>query len=195
MRRVLSCYSICMLRLVTIWLLCVLFSSRGWAGEGPYPSTPIYNPSSKSYFQLFDDNKRPGNWEAARTRAEMKSFKGVKGRLAVVDSAETHDFIVRKFDLNDRKWSVWIGLRYWCKTHMLQWESGLPYSPSEPGRFKIWHGEWSRNSENDCRFTASQAKGFTPVYYRTIGSVTRWQAVGAAKYFGFYLVEFPTGKP
>jgi len=143
---------------------------------------------------LFDDNRRPGTWDAAKIRAEEKSFKGVRGRLAVVDSAETHDFILRTFDLNERKWSVWIGLRYWCKSHMLQWEWGRPYSPTEPGRFKIWHSQWSRNSDNDCGFTMSQMKGYAPVYYRTIGSTTRWQAVGAAKYFGFYLVEFATGK-
>lgn len=175
-------------------LLCLLYAGSVWAADGPVPSAPIYNPYSKSYFQLFDDNLRPGNWVAAKRRAEMKSFKGVRGRLAVVDSKETHDFIIRAFNLTQHKWGVWIGLRYWCVAHLLQWEQGRPYSPSDPSKFKIWHSRWSRNTENDCSFTESAKEGFVPVYYRTIGNITRWQAVGAAKYFDYYIVEFPTGK-
>lgn len=127
-------------------------------------------------------------------RAAAKSFKGVRGRLAVIDSVETHDFVLRTFDLTQRKYQVWIGLRYWCTAHLLQWEGHLPFSPSDPGQFKMWHSQWSRTDENACSFTKSSKLGFAPVYYRTIGNVTRWQAVGAAKYFSYYLVEFPTGK-
>lgn len=162
------------------------------AGEA-LPRTPIYNPASKSYFQLFDDNTYPGNWEAARNRAAMKAFKGVRGRLAVVDSPQTHEFLLRAFDLDRRKLSVWIGLRYWCSARLLQWEDGRPFSPSEPDRFRLWHAEWSRSDENACSLSRSAKVGFAPVYYRTIGGLTRWQAVGAAKYFSYYLVEFPTG--
>jgi len=175
-------------------LLCMVYTGALWAAEGPYPSAPIYNPSSKSYFQLFADNGNPGTWDTAKVRAEAKTFKGVRGRLAVIDSAETHAFVVRTFNLARDKLQVWIGLRYWCEAHLLQWESGRPYSPSDPGHFKIWHSQWSRNSANDCSFAKSRETGFVPVYYRTIGNLTRWQAVGAAKNFPHYLVEFPTGK-
>jgi hypothetical protein len=34
--------------------------------------------------------------------------------------------------------------------------------------------------------------GYAPVYYRNIGGTIRWQAVGAAKYFAYYLVEYVT---
>lgn len=183
-----------MRRVAVIWLFCLLYSGPLWAAEGPFPSTPVYNPHSRSYFQLFADNSDPGTWDAARTRAGAKSYKGVRGRLAVVDSAETHEFVLRTFDLTRRKWSVWIGLRYWCNAHLLQWEASRPFSPSDPERFRIWHSQWSRSDESACSLTKSIKLGFAPVYYRTIGNVTRWQAVGAAKYFGFYLVEFPTGQ-
>jgi hypothetical protein len=184
-----------MFRTVAIWLFCLFYSSPIWAAEGPFPGTPVYNPASKSYFQLFTDNENPGNWEAAKSRAGMKSFKGVRGRLAVIESAKTHNFVVETFDLTRRQASVWIGLRYWCNAHLLQWEVGRAYSPSDPAHFKIWHTQWSRTDERSaCSFTQSSKLGFAPVYYRTIGGVTRWQAVGAAKYFAYYLVEFPTGK-
>jgi hypothetical protein len=176
-------------------LLCLLYAGSVWAAEGPVASAPVYNPNSKSYFQLFSDNQHPGSWGGAKTRAEMKSFKGVRGRLAVIDSAETHDFVLRTFKLTQNKFQVWIGLRYWCIAHLLQWESGPAFSPTDPGHFKIWHTKWSRNSENDCSFAASKVAGFVPVYYVTIGNLTRWQAVGAAKNFEHYLVEYPTGKP
>lgn len=182
-----------MFRGFAIWLFCLVIGGPVWAAEGPFPNVPVYNPGSKSYFQLFGDNENPGNWEAARTRAAMKTFKGVRGRLATIDSAETHKFVVRTFDLNERKNTVWIGLRYWCNSHLLQWEVGRAFSPSDPAHFGIWHTQWSRSDESACGLSKSTKLGFAPVYYRTIGNVTRWQAVGAAKYFSYYLVEFPTG--
>lgn len=173
-----------------LWLLC---SGPLWAAES-FRLTPVYNAHSKSYFQLFDDNENPGNWEAARIRAGKKIFKGVRGRLAVVDSPETHDFVVRTFHLDQRELSVWIGLRYWCSARLLQWEGGRPFSPSDHDRFRLWHAKWSRSDDSACGLTRSRRVGFAPVYYRTISGLTRWQAVGAAKYFSYYLVEFPTGE-
>ena len=183
-----------MRRIAVIWLLTLLCSSPLWAVEVTTPSGPVYNPSSKSYFQLFADNVNPGTWEAARTRAGMKSYNGIRGRLAVVSSAETHDFIVRTFNLARREDAVWIGLRYWCSARLLQWEGDRPYSPSDPAHFRMWHAQWSRAEENACSFSKSAKVGFAPVYYRTIGNITRWQAVGAAKFFNHYLVEYPTGE-
>jgi hypothetical protein len=179
---------------LAIGLLLLVYIGQLGAAEGPFPNVPVYNPDSQSYFQLFSDNENPGNWEAARVRAGQKSFKGIRGRLAVIDNAQTHDFVLRTFDLNRRKISVWIGLRYWCNARLLQWEEQRAYSPSDPGHFKIWHAQWSRSDENACNMTKSTKVGFAPVYYRTIGNVTRWQAVGAAKYFDYYLVEFPEKK-
>src|SRR3546814_16491925 len=106
----------------------MLFGRPSLAADLPLPRTPIYDSHSQSYFQLFGDNVHPGNWEAARIRAAQKFYKGVQGRLAVVDSEETHAFLLRAFKLNRRHISVWIGLRYWCSARLLQWEDGLPRS-------------------------------------------------------------------
>ncbi|HEY9536451.1 MAG TPA: C-type lectin domain-containing protein [Kiloniellaceae bacterium] len=174
-------------------IICMLFGRPSLAADLPLPRTPIYDSHSQSYFQLFGDNVHPGNWEAARIRAAQKFYKGVQGRLAVVDSAETHAFLLRAFKLNRRHISVWIGLRYWCSARLLQWEDGLPFAPSEPDHFRHWHANWSRTDQDACSFSKSSKVGFAPVYYRTIAGQARWQAVGAAKYFDYYLVEFPTG--
>src|SRR3546814_7056924 len=81
----------------------MLFGRPSLAADLPLPRTPIYDSHSQSYFQLFGDNVHPGNWEAARIRAAQKFSKGVLGRLAVVDSAETHAFLLRAFKLNRRQ--------------------------------------------------------------------------------------------
>ncbi|WP_193369760.1 C-type lectin domain-containing protein [Pelagibius marinus] len=182
-----------MIRAVAIFLVCTLYSAPLLAAELPLPQTPIYNPASKSYFQLFKDNVYPGHWMAARERASIKAYKGVRGRLAVVDSWEDHKFLLEAFGLTKRRVSVWIGLRYWCAARLLQWEDGRLFEPSEPTMFRLWHADWSRSDSDACNMSKSGKVGFAPVYYRTIGAITRWQAVGAAKYFRYYLVEFPTG--
>jgi hypothetical protein len=170
-----------------------------WADQGSQ-GAPVYNPTTRTYFQLFDDG-HSSTWAGARKRAAMKSFKGVRGRLAVIDSIETHNFVLKKLGLMQHDSSVWIGLRYWCSAHVLQWEGELPYSPSDAGRFRLWHNPWARAStgqggaagiESTCGMTASREQGFAPVYYRNIGGVVRWQATGAGKGFDSYLVEFVT---
>lgn len=185
-------FSCDMVRKLLIVLVCMLAGHPLWATEAAPESAPIYNPSSKSYFQLFNDNVNPGTWDAARTRASGKVYKGVRGRLAVVDSLQTHKFILQKFGLDWREASVWIGLRYWCSVRMLQWEDGLPYSPSDADHFKVWHSRWARGDSDACYADKSRKTGFAPVYYRNVGGTIRWQAVGAAKFFKTYLVEYVT---
>src|SRR3546814_4356217 len=93
---VLLCYAVLTMIRCSIGLIiiCMLFGRPSLAADLPLPRTPIYDSHSQSYFQLFGDNVHPGNWEAARIRAAQKFYKGVQGRLAVVDSAETHAFLL-----------------------------------------------------------------------------------------------------
>ena len=158
---------------------------------------PIYDPVSKSYFQLFNDNKHPGTWAAARVRAESKIYKRIRGRLAEVRNPEIHEFILNHFDIKSERVDVWIGLRYWCKLRMLQWGRSKPFSPSEPNQFRAWHAVWQRHPDlpgGVCGMTASSSAGYVPVHYRTLNGVTRWQASGIAKFFSYYLVEYPAGE-
>ena len=183
-----------MARIAALFLICLLYSNPLWSADDAHQSAPIYDPASKSYFQLFDDNLK-GHWVEAKALAATKFYNGVRGRLAVVDSAEKNQFILKNFGLNWRDASVWIGLRYWCPVRMLQWEGSLPYSPSDANHFALWHNPWSRPEgglTNPCGMAASVREGYAPVYYRNIGGSVRWQAVGAGKGFTAYLVEYVT---
>ncbi len=167
--------------------LCMVGSTAFSAAKPGDP--PIYNPASKSYFQLIKENKTLP-WLGARSAALSKNFKGVRGRLAVIDRPETHQFILQNFDISRE---IWIGLRYWCRFRMLEWNGLRPYSPADPGHFHAWHPQWYRNTPLCGEL--SKEKGYKPVYYQPLGERNaRWQASGHAKFFPRFLVEYPTGE-
>ena len=153
---------------------------------------PIYNPASRSYFQLLTQTTQKQSWRFARSAALSRTFKGVRGRLAVIDRPETHQFILQNFDLSHE---TWIGLRYWCRFRMLEWNGLRPYSPGDPGRFHAWHPQWYRNIQQRCGNIRSEKLGYMPFYYQPLGERNaRWQGSGSAKFFGRFLVEYPTGE-
>ncbi len=153
---------------------------------------PIYNPASKSYFQLLTQTTRRKSWDFALGAALSRTFKGVRGRLAVIDRPETHQFILQTFDLSRE---VWIGLRYWCRYRMLEWGGLRPYSPNDPWRFNAWHPQWYRNAVTTCQSWLSKENAYMPVYYRPLGGRNaRWQASAPSKWFERFLVEYPTGE-
>ncbi len=170
-----------------------LGSNRILAAAGKPGDPPIYNPASKSYFQLLSKEKsQRGNRIVAYRTALTKEYKGVRGRLAVIDRPETHQFILQTFDLSRE---VWIGLRYWCRYRMLEWGGLRPYSPNDPGRFHAWHPQWYRNTQTVCAASRKDAIPYMPVYYKPLGERNaRWQASGDAKFFNRFLVEYPTGE-
>lgn len=152
---------------------------------------PVYNPVSKSYFQLLTHTSRRGVWGEALEQARAQVFKGVRGRLAVVDTPETHEFIMKQFDVSN---PMWIGLRYWCSFRMLEWVGLRPYSPTDPGHFHLWHPQWARNGQ-ECLPNSRGPRAYMGVYYQPLGKqAARWQAARPGKGFGLLLVEFPTGE-
>lgn len=154
---------------------------------------PVYDPQTKSYFQLRMDN-RAGYWKAAKELAEEQIFYGVQGRLAVVDSEQTHHFLLMNF--NKIKQETWIGMYYDCASRKLFWSTGAPVSRSN---FSIWHAQWYRNPHIICSNGGLRGYGasdqFMPVYYTPLKNGFRWQASGPGKGFESYFVEFPTGGP
>lgn len=184
----------------SVWLFAVVLVaalSSSYLGSGRILAAaelgdpPIYNPASKSYFQLVRNTGR-SVWADAYKTALAQTYKGVRGRLAVVDSLETHQFISENFDLS--RGAVWIGLRYWCDYRMLMWNDQRPYSPADPGHFQAWHPQWIRGGyENtSCASWWAKDKAYMAVYYETFdGLGARWKAIGPQKGFGRILVEFP----
>ncbi len=175
---------------VTLAALCVAATTAFSAAKPGDP--PIYNPASKSYFQLLNQTAQKKNWRNAYQAALSKTFKGVRGRLAVIDRPETHEFILQTFDTTR---PIWIGLRYWCRFRMLQWNDLRPFSPSDPGSFQAWHPQWYRNTQSMCATWQSRENAYMAFYYQSIGERNaRWQASGPAKFFDRFLVEYPIGE-
>ena len=170
-------------------LLFALGSGTAQAVSGA-EDPPVYNPASKSYFQLLKTTGKHGNWPESLEQAYRKTYKGVRGRLAVIDTPETHEFIMRNFDVSSE---MWIGLRYWCEFRLLEWVGLRPFSPSDVDRFQLWHPQWSRGNQF-CPPNASGPGAFLGVYYQPTSKTSAlWQAVRTGKGFGLLLVEYPTG--
>ena len=75
---------------VAIWPAPVVGAPKS---KGVY-DVKLYNPETRSYFEMVDFRKdNPGNigtWRNAGKVAERRHFKGVRGRLAVIKTRETH---------------------------------------------------------------------------------------------------------
>lgn len=149
----------------------------------------VYHAPSGSYFQLVMDwqtsNQGP-NWLEARALAERLTYKGRRGRLAVIPDLDTHTWLAGQFNLAALHWwdsgPTWIGLRYWCATRTLAWVNGSTMARSQSGP---WEHPWNRD-----RHTCGTGNvPFMGVYYT--GGNWRWQAVRWAKRFPFMFVEYP----
>ena len=154
------------------------------AGSSGVAIKPIYNPHTKSYFELRVDLPDPPNWQTAVRYARTRKFKGVRGRLAQVKDLNTHSFLQANFEIREE---AWIGLRYFCSFRKLVWADG----EEQPRKaFKMWAKRWHR-TKIKC---GSQNISYMPIYYLPATKGFRWQASGPAKYFVSYFVEYQTGK-
>ncbi len=174
------------------FLALLLSSGPAAAADSPF-GHPVYNPHTKSYFELRDDNTdgkiRDGVWQAAHAHAASLSYKGARGRLAIVADLETHEFLNRNFRIDN---ATWIGLRYWCTFRKLTWSDG---SIHEPAAFSAWAQSWHRMDLPPCTAAGTAQTGYMSVYYLPTPGGMRWQAVGSSKGFRRYFVEYPTGHP
>ncbi len=132
--------------------------------------------------------------EGARRSASNRQFKGVRGRLAVVNSRQVNDFLRDTFQPNQR---AWIGLRYWCHFGVLQWVTG---ERLEPADYQNWGPVWNQTAYPNTRSKCLRGKGsYMPVHYWPVGRVFlgrgfHWNAIGMPKHWRSMLIEYPTGK-
>lgn len=154
------------------------------SGSAAVAIKPVYNPHTKSYFELRVDLPKPPTWQTAARYARTKKFKGVRGRLAQIKDLKTHSFLQANFEIREE---AWIGLRYYCSFRKLVWTDGEEH----PRRgFKMWAKRWHRTN---IRCGAASIP-YMPLYYLPFNKGFRWQASGPEKYFVSYFVEYPTGK-
>ena len=163
---------------------------------------PVYFETTKSYFEMVQApagssvrgaDLREIGWERAAGYAASRKFKGVSGRLAVVRTPGTQDFLMRTFKPRERSL---IGLRYYCEYHKLLWVTGeeLPLS-----NYANWGRPWSVGTA--CKDNGKYASVFIAgSNHLVMGendrlSTGRWYATGMLKEFYQFFVEYPTGKP
>lgn len=160
------------------------------ASPGQLINTPVYDPQAKRYFALMQPQLEPQYmtmWDHVAAQARAQTFKGVHGRLAIVDTPEVHDFLLRTFRPNNYQY-IWIGLRYLCKAHKLEWSDGkiMP-----PGSFQDWDKQWNQDV-----YTCSDKDNpndWAPVAYTP--EMHSWIVKGNHKGYPWYFIEFPTGGP
>ncbi len=179
----------------------------GLASAEPSFNKPVYNPDTKSYFELFspsaDDpkvtkvnNTGAINYSKALKIAATRRYKGVPGRLAVVPNEQVHKFLAEKFRPNV---SAWIGLRYYCRFKKLMWGNGQVLKIGKD--FAIWGPRmWNVDGPSPRTVKASDcwssARDFyLPVHYWPMSDGFRWNANGFGKEFNALIIEYRTGKP
>lgn len=169
----------------------VLDANRAFAAELWRSEIRKY-PKNDSYYQLVDDRSihdQGVEWREARARAATFSYKGRKGRLAIVDTGELYAWLLETFNLRARsqKGYTWIGLRYLCPTRDLLWVTGQEHPPSG---FAAWDTPWHR--EDGIRCSTVPRLPYMGVFIA--GERSRWQATGYRKRYRNYFIEYPAPK-
>lgn len=187
------------MKFLTCLLTVLLFGATAANAQGAVFDKPIYDPVSKSYFELVAVTPAQAGaakagmvpeapWDKAAAYAAGRVYKGTKGRLAVVKSQETHEFLMQNLR---PAYPAFIGLRYYCKERRLEWVTG----ESHPANgFKAWHQQWDQGDGKIC-LGATNPPWWMGVAYTGLKDGFRWVARGNLKHWTMYIVEYPTGHP
>lgn len=154
-------------------------------GNPLYYHAPILDPKTGSYYEL-RQAANDAQWVYFENEALNLSYKGRRGRLAVIRFPETHQLIMKTFYQQLYSREVWIGLRFECRSRQLLWEDGTLY---RPGEFSPWATPWYRSADTTC--DSSQTMEYMPIAYTSAAEGFRWRAAGPSKVFDWYLVEYP----
>lgn len=159
------------------------------APPGQLIGVPVYDPQAKRYFALMHAEAKPwyNQYEKIMLSARSSNFKGVQGRLAIIDSLEVHEFLLKTFHPGRYQY-IWIGLRYLCSAKKLEWSDGRLW---QPGSFQIWDAKWNQDIYT-CNALRDNPDQWAPIAYSP--EMHSWIAKGRGKGYDWYFVEFPTGK-
>lgn len=178
---------------LVLMLVVVAGAARGQQ-QSPDPRAGmqgvVYDPAAKSYFALIyvpRTAKGTAEWDAALQLARGMAYKGVQGRLAIVDSLETHEFLLQHFrPMHDQY--VWIGLRYLCRARQLETSTGQIV---KPGSFQAFDKDWNQDKTAVCK-DPNNPNDWASIAYSPQDT---WIVKGAHKGYEWFYVEFPTGHP
>jgi hypothetical protein len=182
--------------LALIWV-CALLGGAQPLCAAELLNTPVYNPVTKSYFEMVDGahgltkgyNAFEGpTWRQANEMAQERVYKGARGRLAIIRDSATHQFLASTFHPETE---VWVGLRYWCTLHQAQWSDGQNL---KTGDFQIWDKVWRADPYACNTGTNDPNSEYAGIAYKPLPDF-HWIGVGTAKRFYDFFVEYPTGEP
>lgn len=175
-------------------LACLIAPARS---AEPF-DTPVYDPGAKSYFALIDGRQHKARyhtgfeWVEADQDARTREYKGVRGRLALVATADIHSFLLRTFEPTA---PAWIGLRYDCATRTIKDAGDHRVNTG----FAAWDAQWNQDPTIVCIINPYthqlEPPAYAPIAYLPVAQGFRWVAKGPHKGYDYYFIEFPTGKP
>jgi hypothetical protein len=180
--------------------ISILVGGSAWA-EGVKYNEPVYNPETKSYFELHRPKGQVTDagivWPEASEIAAGKEHQGVRGRLAVVKTAETDRFLRETFKPST---AAWIGLRFWCGFKKLQWITGDIHALNE---FQRWGPVWNIKGRNsamsstraECPARGGRTPYFLGIHYWNQETGFKWNANSLDTGLNALFIEYPTGKP
>jgi hypothetical protein len=187
------------MRAIVFGLAVLLVTAAAAMADGPLYNTPVFDPETGNYYALVDVHDRQESqfhtgyvWEEAYRDAQRTTFKGVRGRLAVVSSLHVHEFLELTFRPNT---PAWIGLRYICQSRTLEDSAGRSFNRVS---FRAW-ARWWHQDPFICVINPAthhlEPGDFMPVAYSPIDKGFRWIGKGKNKGYDAYFIEYPTGTP
>ena len=155
----------------------------------------VYDSASKSYFRLIlgQHHHNQGQYHEVSRRARELTFKGVRGRLAIIKSKETQKFIEQVIRPPDE---TWFGLAMTCRGRKFYWSDGTKLDRKND--YQNWGKRW-----RDVKGYVGCAPGayfardklFAGMAFKRYQGVLRWWAIRPSHVTYAALVQFPTGKP
>ncbi len=173
--------------LVSIWLGGLVFAAAQWQPEAvAKPGTlgrVVYDPSSGSYFEIIRNQRGFRRWKHVRTAANKRIHKGIRGRLAVIKTRATHEFLQKNLGI---PFGAWIGLRYHCSTGKLVWVTGEILRRGVD--FEIWHRKLYYEGRSYCESGLPHLVAF----YIIEGKRRYWRLSGPNHGMTGAVIEYPT---
>ncbi len=177
--------------LVSIELGGLVFAAAQWQPEAvAKPSTlgrVVYDPSSGSYFEVILNESGYRRWKYARPFINRRIYKGIRGRLAVIKTRATHEFLRKNFGI---PFDAWIGLRYHCSSGKLVWVTGEILRRGVD--FEIWHRKLFYEGVNYCSHARDRVTHLVVFYMGMKGRHLYWRASGPEHGLAGALIEYPT---
>ncbi|TQV76261.1 lectin-like protein [Denitrobaculum tricleocarpae] len=163
----------------------------------PLLDTPVYYEPSDSYFELVSlQNQYPGrfarnetSWLAVKELAAKRSYKGRRGRLAVVRDRATNSFLRDTFKPDQPSW---FGLQYLCKYNRLIWANGRLHKRDGFQNWgRVWNVEGKKPNNPNRSEGCSNFNYFYAVHYWSSKSGFTWNANAKNVHWKMMFVEYP----